>query len=54
MSIEHNTSGVFVLLFSLDFKFVNSFQYNSENCNSYVRLLRMLSTDLQLIIIEIL
>jgi hypothetical protein len=54
MSTEHNICGVFALLLSLDFKFVNGFQYSTEYCNSYVRLMHMLSTDLQLIIIEIL
>jgi len=37
MSTEHNTSGMFTVFFSLEFKFVNSFQYNSEYCNSYVK-----------------
>jgi hypothetical protein len=48
MSTKRKISGVFATLFSVYFKFVNSSQYNSEYCDTYVGLLRMLSADLQL------
>ena len=53
MSADHNTSGTFTLLLSLDVKFVNIFQNKLSILTHTIKFLHILVTGLQSTITEI-